>query len=149
VVELAERYEKTAGQGSFHVVQVNEQAIMDSMIQANRHGHIACTQGGESLAGLKVALDQGIVGKDQFAVLDATAHHLKFIGFQQMYFEDSFPAEMGVLPKKELQNYPQEAAPAGLDRLPAPGYPLQGEEFQAFVSETAELIAKELGLKVR
>ena len=48
---------------------------------------------------------------DDTAVLDATAHHLKFIGFQQMYFEDSFPPEFEVTPKPEYQNRPQLLTP--------------------------------------
>ncbi len=44
VKKLADQYEAMGGE--FRVVQVTEQAIMDSMIFANRHGHIACTQGG-------------------------------------------------------------------------------------------------------
>jgi len=44
---------------------------------------------------------------DETLVLDATAHHLKFIGFQEMYFENSFPAEFGVTPKPELANRPE------------------------------------------
>ena len=44
---FAEEFEAKGGPGSFQVLQVTEQAIMDSMLLANRHGHIACTQGGE------------------------------------------------------------------------------------------------------
>ena len=44
------------------------------MLLANGHGHISCTQGGESLAGLRAALQEGLVGKDETPVLDATAH---------------------------------------------------------------------------
>jgi threonine synthase len=40
-------------------------------------------------------------------VLDATAHPLKFIGFQQMYFEDYFPPEFEAAPKAEYRNRPQ------------------------------------------
>jgi threonine synthase len=84
---------------------------MDSMLLANRHGHIACTQGGESLAGFRGALAAGLLAQEEVAVLDATAHHLKFIGFQQMYFEDSFPPEFEVRPKPEYQNRPQLLTP--------------------------------------
>jgi threonine synthase len=49
--------------------------------------------------------------KHETAVLDATAHHLKFIGFQQMYFEDSFPPEFEVTPKAAYQNRPQLLTP--------------------------------------
>ena len=44
-------------------------------------------------------------------MLDATAHHLKFIGFQQMYFDNSFPPEFEVTPKPEYQNRPQLLTP--------------------------------------
>jgi len=107
VRHFAEKYEAIGGAGSFQVIQVTEQQIMDSMIQANRHGHIACTQGGECLAGAKRARELGLVSAQETLVLDATAHHLKFIGFQEMYFENSFPAEFGVVPKPELANRPE------------------------------------------
>jgi threonine synthase len=93
------------------VVQVTEQEIMDSMLLANRHGHIACTQGGESLAGFRAAVAADLVDRDEVAVLDATAHHLKFIGFQEMYFENTFPPEFEVTPKPEYQNRPQLLTP--------------------------------------
>ena len=111
VKHFAEQYERIGGPGSFQVLQVEEQAIVEAMLLANRHGHISCTQGGESLAGLRAALQEGLVGKDETPVLDATAHHLKFIGFQQMYFEDSFPPEFEVTPKPEYQNRPQFLKP--------------------------------------
>ena len=111
VIRLVEEYHRRAGEGSVAVVHVSEQEIMDSMLLANRHGHIACTQGGESLAGLRAALAEGLLGQDETPVLDATAHHLKFIGFQQMYFEDSFPPEFEVTPKPEYQNRPQLLTP--------------------------------------
>jgi len=107
VRHFAERYEAIGGAGSFQVLQVTEQQIMDSMIQANRHGHIACTQGGECLAGAKRAKELGLVSAEETLVLDATAHHLKFIGFQEMYFENNFPKEFGVTPKPELANRPE------------------------------------------
>ena len=112
VIRLVEEYRGRAGEGSVAVVQVSEQEIMDSMLLANRHGHIACTQGGESLAGFRVAVAEGLVDRDETAVLDATAHHLKFIGFQQMYFEDTFPPEFEVTPKAKYQNRPQLLTPA-------------------------------------
>ena len=111
VIRLVEEYHRRAGEGSVAVVQVSEQEIMDSMLLANRHGHIACTQGGESLAGFRAALKERLVEAGETAVLDATAHHLKFIGFQQMYFEDSFPPEFEVAPKAEYRNRPQLLTP--------------------------------------
>ena len=63
----------------------------------------------------------GLLEKDEFCVLDSTAHALKFAGFQNMYFEDAFPAEYGVKARPELVNHPKllltaeerEAMPAG------------------------------------
>lgn len=121
VVRLVEEYRSRAGEEAVMVVEVSEQDIMDSMLLANRHGHIACTQGGESLAGFRAAIRAGLLDPHEVAVLDATAHHLKFIGFQQMYFEDTFPPEFEVTPKAEYQNRPkllnpQTADPAGKTR---------------------------------
>jgi threonine synthase len=115
VIRLVEDYTRRAGEGSVTVVEVTEQEIMDSMLLANRHGHIACTQGGESLAGLRTALGAGLLDPGETAVLDATAHHLKFVGFQEMYFEDRFPPEFEVTPKPEYQNRPQPLTPTTED----------------------------------
>ncbi len=103
VQKLVREYEALGG--DFNVVQVTEQAIMDAMILANMHGHIACTQGGECLAGLIRAKEEGRIGSE-FAVLDATAHALKFSGFQDMYFQNTFPECFGVTPKKDMRNLP-------------------------------------------
>ncbi len=111
VIRLAEEYTRRAGEESVAVVQVSEQEIMDSMLLANRHGHIACTQGGESLAGFRAAIQAGLLGPNETGILDATAHHLKFIGFQQMYFDNTFPPEFEVVPKPEYQNFPQLLTP--------------------------------------
>jgi len=111
VIRLVEGYRRRAGEDSVLVVEVTEQEIMDSMLLANRHGHIACTQGGESLAGFRAAVAAGLVDRDEVAVLDATAHHLKFAGFQEMYFQDTFPPEFEVTPKPEYQNRPQLLTP--------------------------------------
>ncbi len=107
VRHFAEEYELEGGPGSFQVLQVTEQAIMDSMLLANRHGHIACTQGGECLAGLRRALELGLLKPGESAVLDATAHALKFIDFQDMYFSDSFPPEYGITSDPEQVNRPE------------------------------------------
>lgn len=136
VRHLAERFEALGGPGAFQVVQVTEQAIMDSMIRANRHGHIACTQGGECLAGLLRAKELGLVDKDETAVLDATAHSLKFSGFQDMYFTNGFPPAYGVTPDATLGN--------------APSLVLHDEDKVAlaekYTVEAAQRIAAKLGL---
>ena len=134
VIRLAEEYHRRAGAGSVAVVHVSEQEIMDSMLLANRHGHISCTQGGESLAGLRAALKEGLLGKDETPVLDATAHHLKFIGFQQMYFEDSFPPEFEVTPETGISKPAaipdaQDRQAGGEDRRPGrPNRPVAGAD---------------------
>ncbi len=104
---LADKYIAIAGEKAFNVVQVSEQEIMDYMLLANRNGHIVCTQGGESLAGLMKAKELNLISENEYAVLDSTAHAIKFSGFQDMYFENSFPSEYGITPKKELANMPE------------------------------------------
>jgi len=107
VKHFAEQYEKIGGPGSFQVIQVEEQAIVEGMLLANRHGHISCTQGGECLAGLIRARELGLIEPSELAILDATAHSMKFAGFQDMYFTDSFPPEYEVKAKKEYVNQPE------------------------------------------
>ena len=107
VKALAEQYVNIAGESAFQVMQVTEQSIMDSMLLANRHGHIACTQGGECLAGLQAAKAYRLVGKEDFSVLDSTAHALKFMDFQNLYFTNSFPPEFGIVPDPALVNQPE------------------------------------------
>ncbi len=51
VIRLVEQYRKIAERDAVRIVEVSEQEIMDSMLRANRNGHIACTQGGECLPG--------------------------------------------------------------------------------------------------
>lgn len=133
---LAEEYTRQGG--SFAVVEVTEQAIMDAMLEANRHGHIACTQGGECLAGLLRARELGLVGPRDLAILDATAHSLKFAGFQDLYFNNAFPPEYEVNPRPELINHP-EVVISAQDRQRL------GEE--AFTAEAAKAVVKRLGLK--
>ncbi len=90
----------------FFAVRVSEQEIMEGMLTANRHGHVVCTQGGEAVAGLKKALQMGIIKAGERIVVDSTSHQLKFAEFQRMYFEDSFPPGYGVHPREELRNAP-------------------------------------------
>jgi len=147
VLRLVEEYEKRAGRPRFFAVQVQEQDIIDSMLLANRHGHVACTQGGESLAGLRRALALGLIKPGDRAVLDSTAHALKFAEFQNRYFEDDFGPEFEIKPKPELCNRPGYVRPADLARVPEPGRTLDPEDFQAFVRAAAREIAQALDLK--
>ena len=135
VKKLAGQYESLGGE--FRVVQVTEQAIMDAMIFANRHGHISCTQGGECLAGLLSARSAGLIGPREHAVLDSTAHALKFSGFQDMYFSDSFPAAYGISPRADMRNLPEDL--------------MTDEEKAAlswddFIKAAAEAVARRAGL---
>ncbi|MGM0646600.1 MAG: threonine synthase [Thermodesulfobacteriota bacterium] len=135
---LAKRYEHIAGAGSFHVVQVQEQAIIESMLLANRHGHIACTQGGECLAGLLAAKEQGVIDSNTLAVLDATAHSLKFIGFQEQYFQNTFAPEYGIRPRAKWQNRP-ETVISSEER--------EGLTNSAFARKAAHAVVERLGLQ--
>ena len=84
--------------------KLTEQSIMDHMLLANRNGHIACTQGGESLAGLVKALAEKKISPKERAVLNATAHSLKFSGFSpgNVFSGHYFLPDFGVRPKKEI-----------------------------------------------
>jgi threonine synthase len=93
-------------EGRFFAVRVTEPEIMEAMLTANRHGHVVCTQGGESIAGLKKAVEEGLVDKSHKLVVNSTSHQLKFSEFQKMYFEDSFPEGYGITPKGSLRNAP-------------------------------------------
>ena len=137
VQRLAEKFIEKGGEKAFQVVQVTEQQIMDAMIVANRHGHIACTQGGECLAGLVNARALGLVGDDEHAVLDATAHALKFSGFQDMYFNDSFPEAYGVKPQAGLSNKPE---------LLLPESAREGKDVATFARMGADAVVARLGL---
>jgi threonine synthase len=147
VVRLVDRYRQTAGADSVQVVEVTEQEIMDAMLTANRNGHVACTQGGECLAGLKRAVREGRVSGDRSAVLDATAHALKFAAFQEKYFSDSFEPEFEVTPREELKNAPELLQPPPEVPRPEPGRPLENDSLKSFVEYCAGTIADRLGLQ--
>ena len=147
VIHLVEKYNNKGKEQKVFFVEVTEQSIMDWQLTANRNGHIVCTQGGESLAGLVEAINGGIVREDEEVILDSTAHALKFAGFQEMYFEDSFPQPYEIHPKKELQNAPHFVCPEGLTEVPTPGKLLAPEQLEAFIRLTVEEIVSILKLK--
>lgn len=147
VIHLVEKYNNASNGKNVFFVEVVEQEIMDWELLANRNGHIACTQGGETLAGLRRAVDLGIVDKDSVAIIDSTAHALKFSGFQEMYFENSFPPGFEVIPDKALVNHPVLIQPDDLEKYPMEGKPLAGNDLSVFVSRISEEIAKALDLK--
>lgn len=146
VIHLAEKYNRIAGEQRVFFVEVTEQEIMDWELTANHNGHIACTHGGESLAGLVRARQTGLVDANETAVVDSTAHALKFAGFQEMYFENRFPEEFGVHPDPRLINRPVYVQPNDLKKIPAPGNPIYGKDFEKFVRRISDEIAKALNL---
>ena len=149
VLAMVDEYEKRAGERRFFAVQVTEQDIMDSMLLANRNGHVACTQGGESLAGLRQALAKGWLKAGDKAILDSTAHALKFAEFQNRYFEDTLDPAFEIRTREELKNRPRDIRPDRLEKVPGPGVSLTADEFQEFVRQTAGEIARAMGLKPR
>jgi threonine synthase len=128
------------------VVEVTEQAIMEHMLLANRNGHIACTQGGESLAGLVKALAEKKVSPKERAVLNATAHAIKFSDFQEMYFQDSFPPEFGIRPKKGLQNHPVSAGLIKGAGFSSTKKLITQKKYNVLIEKTALKITKLLGM---
>lgn len=149
VIELVNKYNQKAGGQAVFVVEVKEQDIMDWQLLANRNGHVACTQGGETLAGLIAAKRQGLVTADETVVLDSTAHALKFVEFQQMYFEDRFPADFEVVPQKSFQNAPSLVRAEGINLFPDENIFLAGADLERFVELTSKAIAQALGLSLR
>ena len=147
VIHLVDIYNSMSDKQKVFFIEVSEQDIMDWELLANRNGHIACTHGGESLAALVSAYEQKIIGKNDVAIVDSTAHALKFSGFQKMYFENSFPEEFEISPNPDLINSPVFIRPKDLEKVPAPGKPLTGEDFKQFVERTSEEIANALDLK--
>jgi threonine synthase len=140
VIELVEKYNRSAGEKRVFIVQVSEQEIMDSMIIANQNGNIACTQGGESMAGFKRAIEKGYTDSEDIGVLDSTAHMLKFMNFQEMYFQNDFGPEFEVKPRSDLKNAPVFLKPDRLKKVPEPGKPLEDKDMEKFVQEiTAEI----------
>ena len=146
VIQLVDHYNHLAGRQGVFFVEVSEQDIMDWQLVANNNGHIACTHGGESLAGLIAAKDKGLIDSNEVAVLDSTAHALKFSGFQQMYFEDRFPQEYKISPKRELMNSPELVIPPKKTKIPKPGQPLSGNDLQIYIQTISDQIASALEL---
>ena len=147
VIHLVDQYNALSARQNVFFMEVDEQSIMDWELLANRNGHIACTHGGESLAGLAKAIDNQFVHQDEVAIVDSTAHALKFSGFQEMYFNDSFPAEFKVKPVAELVNEPVFVHPQDLEDVPLPGQPLNQKALKQFVRRISDEIASVLALR--
>jgi threonine synthase len=64
-----------------------------------------------------------------------------------MYFEQKFPPDYNISPKQDLINAPIYVHPADLEKVPTPGKPLDGKEFERFAARVAEEIAGMLDLQ--
>ncbi len=146
VIQIAKEYNALAGSPNVHVVQVTEQSIMDCQLLANKNGHIACTQGGECLAGLVQAIDAKIVRPDDIAILDATAHAMKFSEFQDLYFNSAIPGDYKVNSNPDNINMPALLMPDDPDIIPTQKKRLSDKNFQKFVREISDDIAQKLNL---
>ncbi|MEI6126044.1 MAG: threonine synthase [Pseudomonadota bacterium] len=96
----------------FMAVDLEEQDIIEGMLRANRCGHVVCTQGGESIAGLAKAVARGMVHREQTVVVDSTSHQLKFSNFQDLYFRNAFPEAYEITSQQAFVNTPVELAPS-------------------------------------
>jgi threonine synthase len=91
------------------------------------------------------ALAEKKVSSGERAIVNATAHSIKFSGFQDMYFTNTFPLEFGIRPKKQLQNQPI-AAGIKQGRFSDPRKMRSPKEYQGFIEKTALNVAKLLGM---
>lgn len=148
VIQIAKKYNALAGSSRVFFVQVTEQSIMDWQLAANRNGHITCTQGGECLAGLVNALEKNIVSKNETAILDATAHAIKFSEFQDLYFKSELSADYKIDPDPANINLPSLVLPDDPEMVPSQKKRLKEKDFQKFVIDISDKIAERLNLKV-
>ena len=148
VIQIAKKYNALADCQHVFFVQVTEQSIMDWQLAANKNGHIACTQGGECLAGLVKAFKQNIVTNKDTAILDATAHAIKFSEFQDLYFKSEMPEDYQVDPDPGNINLPSLILPDNSDIVPSQTKRLKEKDFQNFVKDISNKIAERLNLKV-
>ena len=146
VVTIAEEYNQASGQDNVFFVQVTEQAIMDWQLTANQNGHIACTQGGECLAGLVKARAMDLVALNETAVLDATAHAIKFSEFQDLYFKNQIPEPYHIVPDPERVNLPELISPDNPNLVPSQEKRLEKSELAQFVQEISKKIARKMAL---
>ncbi len=146
VVMIAKKYNSLAGRQQVFFVQVTEQSIMDCQLLANKNGHIACTQGGECLAGLVLALKKNIVTNKETAILDSTAHAIKFSEFQDLYFKSQMPEDYKIITDLNNINKPCLILPDDPDIIPSQKNRLGQENFKKFIKDISDKIAKKLDL---
>ncbi|MCD4740932.1 MAG: threonine synthase [Desulfobacteraceae bacterium] len=147
VIYLTKKYNEAAGTERVFFMQVTEQSIMEWYLEANRNGHITCTQGGEGLAGLAQAVKEKIVKANETAIVDATAHALKFSNFQNLYFEQKLPKEFSIKHNLDFINLPSLVMPDNGMPVPSQENRLKQNEFKVFVADISQKIAKKLNLK--
>ncbi len=148
VIQISKKYNEIAGRKHVFFVQVTEQSIMDWQLKANHNGHIACTQGGECLAGLVEAFRQKIVTPNETAILDATAHAIKFSEFQDLYFKSEIHEDYKVHSNPELINLPSLVLPDDQAMIPSQLKRLNEKDLQKFVQNISDKIAKKLNLEL-
>ncbi|WP_462269369.1 threonine synthase [Desulfobacter sp.] len=146
VIQIAREYDAAGGHRNVFVVQVKEQQIMDWQLTANQNGHIACTQGGECLAGMVQAKALDLVDKSETVILDATAHAIKFSGFQDLYFKGELANGYGISSDSRFINLPDFVSPDNPELIPSQETPLGSSQFQEFVKDVSKKIATRLGL---
>ncbi len=147
VVQIVKTYNALAGHQQVFFVQVTEQSIMDWQLRANRNGHITCTQGGECLAGLVAAFQKDIVSSEETAILDATAHAIKFSEFQDLYFRSEIPEDYKITSNADNINLPSLILPDNPNLIPSQTKRLGEKDFQEFVKDISDKIAERLDLK--
>jgi threonine synthase len=147
VIQIVKKYNCLAKTPHVFFVQVTEQAIMDWQLTANKNGHITCTQGGECLAGLVKAVQKDIVTGEETAILDATAHAVKFSEFQDLYFRSKLSKDFQITPDPEKINLPSLILPDDRNMIPSQENRLKEKDFQKFVHDISDKIAKRLNLK--
>ncbi|HKL83564.1 MAG TPA: threonine synthase [Desulfobacter sp.] len=146
VIQIAREYDAASGHRNVFVVQVKEQQIMDWQLTANQNGHIACTQGGECLAGMVQAKALDLVDESETVILDATAHAIKFSGFQDLYFKGELANGYGISSDSRFINLPDFVSPDNPELIPSQETPLGSSQFQEFVKDVSKKIATRLGL---
>lgn len=147
VVSIAKQYNILSEQKNVFFVNVSEQSIMDWQLTANANGHITCTQGGECLAGLVRAYKENIVSDTDTAILDATAHAIKFSEFQDLYFNKKIPGDYKIESNPDKINLPTLVLPQDPDMTPSQEKRLNPEDFKTFVKDISDKIAQSLDLK--
>ncbi len=148
VIKIVKEYNRLANRQNVFFVQVTEQSIMDWQLKANKNGHITCTQGGECLAGLVKARQLNIIDSGESAILDATAHAIKFSEFQNLYFESSIPEEYNVQSDPDNVNLPDLILPENPDLTPSQQKRLEKKDFQHFMKDISNKLAIKLNLKL-